>query len=205
MNTDLYHLRHVGIEDVEELLWLRRDQEAFRLILRDWKEWSQDFMSEVTNFNTVIQAGGNCGMYPRFYANYFTNVITFEPDGDNFYAMKINCVGEKYRMYQLALGEREAMVHLNTSYVPNVGKHFIENKPGITKMITLDSLNLDNCDLIHLDVERYEEKVILGATKTIIKHKPVVIVERERGSKELAELGYKLHKRLRVDAVYVPK
>jgi FkbM family methyltransferase len=47
-----------------------------------------------------------------------------------------------------------------------------------TQMITIDSLGLDGCDLIKIDVEGFEYAVILGALKTIIKYKPVIYYEK---------------------------
>ena len=70
----------------------------------------------------------------------------------------------------------------------------------------IDDLNLQQCDLIHLDVEGYEEKVINGALETIKKFKPVVIVERGNGQRVLEkQLGYSMYKRLRMDSVFIPK
>lgn len=41
-----------------------------------------------------------------------------------------------------------------------------------TTMITLDSLNLSRCDLIKIDVEGMELKVLEGASATIRQHPP---------------------------------
>ena len=79
---DLTSYRKCGHEGVDELLWVTSDSGAFGNEkdgpLFDWIQDHEDFMSHVKNFDTVVQAGGNCGMYPRFYKNYFKNVYTFE-------------------------------------------------------------------------------------------------------------------------------
>jgi hypothetical protein len=45
------------------------------------------------------------------------------------------------------------------------------------KQITIDSLNLDHCDLMKIDVETYECNVIEGAINTIEKYKPEIFLE----------------------------
>ncbi|MES5481345.1 FkbM family methyltransferase [Bradyrhizobium sp. INPA03-11B] len=46
-----------------------------------------------------------------------------------------------------------------------------------TTMVTLDSLNLGRCDLIKIDVEGMELKVLEGASATIRQHHPIIHAE----------------------------
>jgi len=46
--------------------------------------------------------------------------------------------------------------------------------------MTIDDLGLDACDLIQLDVEGFEAKVLQGASQTITRCRPVIMVE-DRG------------------------
>ena len=58
--------------------------------------------------------------------------------------------------------------------------------------ITIDSLDLDGCDFIKIDVEGFEPLVLLGAEETIRKYKPVILFEKnfKKVSDEvLAEFG----------------
>jgi len=53
-----------------------------------------------------------------------------------------------------------------------------ENKDNIEVLLTnIDSLNLDKLDFIKIDVEGYELLVIEGGINTIIKCKPVIVME----------------------------
>jgi hypothetical protein len=45
------------------------------------------------------------------------------------------------------------------------------------EMVTLDSLHLENVSLIKMDIEYYEDKALQGARKTILRNKPVIILE----------------------------
>lgn len=204
---ELTSYRKCGHEGVDELLWVTSDKGAFGNErdgpLFDWIQDHKDFMSHVNNFDTVVQAGGNCGMYPRFYKNYFKNVYTFEPDELNYYCLDANCQGEGYYKYNGGLGNTNDMLSLRSGPKSNVGMHKIANETGNVKMYRLDDLSLASCDLLHLDVEGYEEQALRGAEKTIKKFRPVVITERSGGDAYLKSLGYTQHKRLRMDTIYV--
>lgn len=201
--------RQVGIEGVETLIWRKTDSGAFGNTrdgpLFDWIEGKDKFIAHVKNFDVVVQAGGCCGMYPRFYKNYFKQVYTFEPHPDNFACLDVNCVGEGYHKYNMALGAGLAEnVALSRGYDHNVGMYQIDEiSTGDVAMCTVDSLNLERCDLIHLDIEGYEGKALLGASNTIQKFKPVIIVERNSGASYLESLGYRKVDTTRMDSIFI--
>ena len=200
-------MRHCGIEGVDKLLWVTLDFGAFGSEedgpLGDWIQGSRHFMEHVSDFDTVVSAGGNCGMYVRFYRNYFKNVYTFEPDPLNFYCLDRNCVGEGYHKKQGALGETEGSCTLQRSHASNVGMHKVTTEPGKIPMYTIDGLNLTSCGLIHLDVEGFERQVLMGAKNTIEKFSPVIILEAGHGGAMAESMGYRPVKRLSMDVVFV--
>lgn len=206
MNESIFSKRRCGHEGVDELMWITSDSGAFGNErdgpLYDWIKDHKDFMAKVKKFDVVIQAGGNCGMYARFYKNYFKTVYSFEPCPNNFYCLKYNCRGDDYKLFQAGLGDKEALLSINNSDKKNVGTHRIINTPGNVMMMTIDSLDLEECDLIHLDVEGYEDIALRGAIQTIKKFKPVVILERSKGENLLFSQGYRQYKKLRMDSVY---
>lgn len=55
------------------------------------------------------------------------------------------------------------------------GSSFLVN-PSI-KVITLDSLNLQNISMIKIDVENHENEVLEGAKQTILNNKPIIFIE----------------------------
>lgn len=206
INTTLSN-RKVGIEGVEEFLWPTNDYNAFHWPLQDWVHGKSYFMKFVKDFNTIVQAGGCCGMYPRFYKNYFKTVYTFEPDPINFQCLEHNCTGPGYKIYNAALGSKEQLVSLTHPMTKgeenNVGMYMVSEKPGDINMITLDSLDVEHCDLLHLDIEGYETNALKGGIELISKFNPVVIVERESGKEFLESLGYTQRYRLAMDSVFV--
>jgi FkbM family methyltransferase len=77
-----------------------------------------------------------------------------------------------------------------------------ENKIRV-KTCTLDSiiekLHIDNIRLIKIDVEGAEIEVIKGAIKTIVKHRPTIIVEVWFSNiAEFVKLMFKLNYRIKV-------
>jgi FkbM family methyltransferase len=52
-----------------------------------------------------------------------------------------------------------------------------ESNDSTVPLFSIDSLNLGKISLIHLDVEGYEYKALLGAKNTILRDKPYLIIE----------------------------
>lgn len=132
--------------------------------------------------NVVVQAGGRCGTYPILYSKIFKKVYTFEPEDLNFYCMKKNVTQNNIIMKQACLGEtfKNVKVELPAKATAkkgiNIGTYQVAGEGNIA-MITIDSLNLEECDLIHLDIEGYEGYALEGALTTINKFKPAICVE----------------------------
>lgn len=208
MNTDELGMRKVGTEGVDELLWPKRDYNAFHWPLMDWINDHRSFLEFVRGRDVVVQAGGCCGMYPRFYKNHFKQVYTFEPDPTNFYCLETNCAGIEGIHYQnAALGSEDKYVSLDAPTAPgeenNIGMFTVNEAPGQVRMTTIDGLNLDKCDLIHLDLEGYETQALIGASKLIEKCNPVIITERECGKEFLYSIGYRKVRNTSMDAIFV--
>lgn len=199
--------RHCGIEGVDKLLWITEDVGAFGDEndgpLGDWIKGKDSFMKYCKKKDVVISAGGNCGMYVRFYQNYFNEVYTYEPDDLNYYCLDKNCRGEGVHKFHGALGNSTEKFSLLKNHVSNCGMHKIDKKPGDVQMYRIDDLNLEQCDLIHLDVEGFEADALMGGIETIKKFWPVVILEAAHGKEVVEALGYKMVERLSMDCIFV--
>lgn len=127
------------------------------------------------NFDVVVQAGGNCGIWPRDLGEKFRIVYTFEPDPMNFRCLCANAPAENIFKFNASLG----FSHRTTSMKlrpDNVGAHQVEGD-GDIPMLRIDDLALTACDLICLDVEGFEIKALMGGLETIGRFKPVIVVE----------------------------
>ena len=138
-----------------------------------------DLPFEIAKFvpdkQVMIQAGGNCGFYPKKYASIFREVYTFEPEWLNFYCLSRNVTEPNVIKSQACLGDVPKLVDLSVNE-KNRGKTHISG-PGKYPVYLIDNLGLDTCNLIHLDIEGYEYFALLGAVNTIKKCSPVVVVE----------------------------
>lgn len=179
------------------LVWPDIDQTCFNIIFHDWIANYEKFISASKEHKVVVQAGGNCGLYPFLYSNYFDRVFTFEPDKDNFVVLSENCDLDNIYKFNAGLSYKTEFLRFSKVAPGNVGMHKVTDN-GETEIftMTIDSLDLPECSLIHLDIEEHEYFALLGAKKTLTKHRPAVIIEFTKHEKEIEsffeELNYKL-------------
>lgn len=151
---------------------------------------------------TVVQAGGNAGMYPAILASMFGRVITFEPESVNFECLRLNCepLGNVEAHFG-ALGERQGTVGLKVvaglkhgELCVNTGAFRVGGEGDIPQY-AIDDMDLDSLDLLQLDVEGGELSVLKGAERTICRHSPVVMLEScnhgDDAGPFLQRLGYR--------------
>lgn len=167
------------IEGIGNWTWIKTGTDAFAYIVNEWNESHKEKFLKYTEGrrNVCVQAGGCMGMHPRLFSEYFGRVYTFEPDPLNFFCLAVNCQRDNIIKMQAALGNENKLISINRSVVSNPGMNTINENHQIIPMITIDSLNLDACDFMQLDVEYYELNVLRGALKTIEKYKPVITCE----------------------------
>ena len=150
-------------------------------------------LSYVNDFSCCVQAGGNVGVWPKYLANKFSYVYTFEPCQDNFGYLCRNVSEKNVYKFPAAVGNGG-----NGFLVPNklnvgAGKMAIG---GTTPFLRIDDLCLESCGFIQLDVEGGELNALRGAAMTIRKYKPILMIE-EKGIGEsvlpiLEKWGYKV-------------
>ena len=152
----------------------------------------------------AIQAGGNVGVYPLHLSEYFDAVHTFEPDPENFACLQQNIKGnEKIYAHHCALGSAKGKIGLyrwpgNCGMAcPIEGDEF--------EVCTIDGFGFNDVDLIWLDVEGYETKVLEGAKQTIERCRPVLIFENiglgDSPRKWAESKGYKFITRIKNDDI----
>jgi FkbM family methyltransferase len=216
MYSNLIEVRDIDITGERNWFWVKGDSGAFGDEtdgpMRDWIDsHSKKYFEHVKNFDTIVTGGACCGMHVRFYAKMFKHVIAFEPDPLSFYCMSLNAQSDNVVKLNAAMGPNNQMVGLSRPDRTNIGMNQISTDTSkfLVPMISIDSLNLNNCDIIQLDVEGMEMDAILGSVETIKRCHPVVIGERfdshtaQRFMKE--KFGYKLVGTSFFDAIYIPE
>lgn len=218
-----YHMNYktsIRNFDNKDWVWPERDIVAWRYLTReDHYNLPINVSNLVKNRNIVVQAGGHCGLYPNKYASLFKKVYTFEPHPENFYCLDQNIQQDNVVKNNLALGEKESMISLGeplTKKKNNTGGYTVSGKGNI-KLISLDSLDIEGCDLLHLDLEGFEWFALKGAVNLINKYRPLIVLETndycemhgytvvEMEQWIVSELKYKIIDKWEHDTVYAPE
>lgn len=164
-----------GFRDERGFLWPAGDTECAAVVF-DTAVDLEHALPHVRDFSLCVQAGGNCGIWPRWLAERFGLILTFEPDHANFTALAANTHDKPnvVRM-QAALGHTPKLIGLSRE-AGNCGAHFVSGG-GNVPTLRIDDLALPACGLICLDIEGAELDALKGATHTIAKHRPVIVIE----------------------------
>jgi FkbM family methyltransferase len=151
---------------------------------------------DVYNINIVLDIGANVGQFglELLQDNFNGKIISFEPTIDAHF--KLEKISRKYSNWtvheRVAIGERDGTVKINvagnsaeSSSVLDMGSAHKESAPYSqyvskedVKLITLDSVFSDYVTandevLVKIDVQGYEERVLIGAIDSIKKVRAV--------------------------------
>ena len=155
-----------------------------------------------------LQAGGHVGLWPLRLAKSFETVITFEPQDELFECLLHNVKNvDNIDPHCAALGQCEGRAMMLLKGNAAVGRVDAAGTVDV-RMVSIDSLELDQCDALFLDVEGYEVEVLRGAVDTIKRYRPIIQVEmlprvRVEIDKFLTGIGYRFNRRAGKDAIYV--
>ena len=179
--------------------------------LDEYGEWSESELSLLFQVlkpgGIVLDVGANIGTHTVAFAKHVTPtgaVVAFEPQRLQFQLLcanvalnalvNVKCVNAaasdaRGEVLIPAIDPRQAA---NFGAIKSEGHAQGER----TEAMRIDDLQLGRCNLIKIDVEGHEPKVLAGARETIKKQRPVLFVENnsEAGSRAvltaLEDLGY---------------
>ena len=195
MNT--YHTKHGTV-------YCLQNDEAFVKSLACGRVFEEDIvlksvLPHITaspGKKVVLDVGGHIGSHTLLYAKYIPDsiVYTFEPQSVLFAILEKNIQTNELanvRLYNNAVGHEcrrctmskmlydgyDCDIEYGTSKKLNYGGLQLGENGEPTTMITIDSLELSQCDYIKIDVEGAEALVLVGASETIQKFKPIIFFE----------------------------
>ena len=149
-------------------------------------------MSYVKQDDVIFDVGANIGRFTLVFASLAKRgkIISYEPDPDSFSALKSNVEINKFANVKLinkALGDSQGNLNLfkvnpHNSGMNRIGLFDISEFDSIAISVdTLDKelehLNLERLDIIKIDVEGFEHKILLGAENTIKRFRPILFIE----------------------------
>ena len=137
-------------------------------------------LQHVKNKRTALDIGANVGLWSRDLVKYFDQVIAFEPVAMFRECLEKNVTASNISVESVALGDSEGQVRMIITE-GNTGHTHVDpaSTNGDTRIIQLDSLNLQNVDYIKIDCEGFEYRVLQGAKETIQRCRPVVVIEQK--------------------------
>ena len=177
---------------------------------------------------TVIDAGAHIGVHTVPLARLVGSrgrVYAFEPQRKIYrelvYNLRLNKI-ENVVPLRYALGHTSGATEMNRADSSNEGATGVGQGGDRVEMRPLDSFGFRNVSLIKIDVEHFEDWVLEGAQLTILRSKPVILIEimgghfYDRSSPEiraridgtqarLKSLGYKVQHIYAHDYLAVPQ
>lgn len=149
------------------------------------------FVRNLTKGSTVLDIGANNGFYSMILARACPHgkIIAVEPDSNAFERLQRHASINKFENIQCvnkAIGAQAAIGNLHEIENHNRGRNRILNsKDGsqseVVDIITIDELVTDRdirkVDALKIDVEGFELFALQGATNTIKRDLPILLIE----------------------------
>lgn len=140
----------------------------------------------------AVDVGGHVGLWSRVLAVYFAEVVAFEPVAELVECFKLNAPG--VTLHSVALGADPGAAAFVTESGNTGNSRMAARGDGATKLSCvpvrmLDEYGFQNLDFLKIDTEGYEKFVLEGGKETIIRCKPVIVVEQKPGNAERYGIG----------------
>lgn len=167
------------------------------------KYFLEEFFSG-KEFNFVIDGGSYDGdtVKDLFFCkgNNFKKLHCFEPDINNFLKLSSYIeslsptVSEKISIHHKGLNDKKKTAYFESS--GKLGSKIIKDKSDTqVELITIDSLKLNNIDLIKLDIEGREVEALNGSRTTINEFHPSLAISIYHKPRDFIDIPFLLHKK----------
>jgi FkbM family methyltransferase len=143
----------------------------------------------LTSGSVLFDVGANFGYYAITLADALGNncrVFAFEPFPSTYRRLRrhieLNALEDVIRAYPVALADEAGFARMVTGN-RNSGAAALSDSDGIERVevSTLDIFcaehAIDQLDLLKVDVEGYEERLLMGGAATITRFRPLIFIE----------------------------
>ena len=160
----------------------------------------------------AIDIGAHVGFWTYYLTKSFIHVHSFEPLKRHIECFKKNIAADNVTLHSYGLSNKKEN-RLLIYDDKNSGGTFVDPKKiGDTAFVRLDDFKFSEIDFIKIDVEGYEEFILQGAEETLIRNKPIIIIEQKESSikynieryeavKFLEKLGASIFERVKDDFI----
>ncbi len=207
MSKTLKEIVAAYVGDAHPRLWMNYNV-RFRKVHFEAEYWLTPVFCRRDKIS--VDVGVNEGRYSHYMAKHSRQVIGFEPNTDLWPRLN-RLLSGKVRLESAALSDKTGSAEFR--YVEdNTGVATVEVRNALSMVAdpdtiktrtvdlrTLDSFALTDVSFIKIDVEGHEESVIAGASETLTRCRPVLLIESEdrhnpgapqRLTGMLADMGY---------------
>ena len=157
----------------------------------------------ITDFDLCIDVGANVGLFTVPLSTKFKKIIAFEPVDQVYECLEKNTENLNVELRKYALGNANSTIDIEVVN-DNTGQSFVKDETmgkGSISIKRIDDLDLPKFGLLKLDCERYELEILKGGIETILKYKPIIIVEQHPDTEFCAGSFLKKHGAVQLDRV----
>ena len=147
--------------------------------------------SQSKKMRIVIAVGAWCGTWVKAIEPYAKHVIAFEPDKTHFKCLEKNCTTNCTPRME-AVGSEIGQISLTEDNFTQAKR---VNDNGDIRLVTLDSLEYKDVDMIKIDVEGFEMEVLKGASK-MLESVQYLMIELNNNSKKYGSNNLQIEKHL---------
>lgn len=163
---------------------------------QSWESWLTPYLTDHCRPDAVaLDVGANIGAHTRTLAAASRQVIAFEPQVRVFEVLRRNTSAlDNVTLVNAAASDHDGILAVHHAR-GNSGAATVSHGSGdeATPSVRLDDMDLPGpIALIKIDVEGHERKVIQGGRQTILRDRPVIVLEdTSRTRFFLRSLGYR--------------
>ncbi len=165
----------------------------------------------------AVDGGANVGAWTRRMAERFSLVHAFEPNPAVFACLERNIkewgIRDRVVCHAEGLSNRAGQASMRIAKGARTVTGRLGRGTGVV-CVTLDSLYLEQCSFLKLDIEGHEARALAGASETLERCRPWVLIENKRrasgpvpAERILQDYGYELVEKIgdrEIDWLYRP-
>ena len=164
-----------------------------------WEQGNQQLMKKyVREGSLVLDIGAHIGTHTVALSRYVGKsgtVLAFEPNRaihrELCYNLAANLCNNVYPL-RSAAGKDYGVIEVVTPLAQNEGGSYVIESKGSSNsaaILPLDSFGLNNISFIKIDVENMEADVLDGAVETILRCRPVMLIEIQGNAERPRDLN----------------